>query len=108
MRVIGERGRGSLSLSLGSIGYPVGDRSPSSPRIRAQITVLQAHPADFDQSFTPSLRGTLILARSSINRRLHSLGRCALRSSFLLCGDSCANARVFRQHRPAGTGKRHG
>ena len=52
--------------------------------------------------------GTLILARSSINRRLHSLGRYALRSSFLLCGDSCANARVFRQHRPAGTGKRHG
>ena len=26
------------------------------PRLRAQITVLQAHPADFDQSFTPSLR----------------------------------------------------
>ena len=43
--------------------------------------------------------GTLILARSSINRRLHSLGRYALRSSFLLCGDSSANARVFRQHR---------
>ena len=52
--------------------------------------------------------GTLILARSSINRRLHSLGRYALRSSFLLGGVSCANARVCRQHRSTGTGKCYG
>ena len=52
--------------------------------------------------------GALILARSSINRRLDSLGRYALRSSFLLGDVSCANARVCRQHRSAGTLKRHG
>ena len=32
------------------------EKNHPGPRLRAQITVLQAHPADFDQSFTPSLR----------------------------------------------------
>ena len=32
------------------------EKNHPGPRLRAQITVLQAHPEDFDQSFTPSLR----------------------------------------------------
>ena len=32
------------------------EKNHPGPRLRAQITVLQDHPADFDQSFTPSLR----------------------------------------------------
>ena len=32
------------------------EKNHPGPRLRAQITVLQAHPADLDQSLTPSLR----------------------------------------------------
>ena len=32
------------------------EKNHPGPRLRAQITVLQDHPADFDQSFTPRLR----------------------------------------------------
>ena len=44
------------------------EKNHPGPRLRAQITVLQAHPADFDRSFTPtpSVHASL---RSMCNQR---------------------------------------